>query len=102
MYNDDFICFRLRKIKDDPELDWKLDVEMTNWALESVAFVALGARIGCLEENLTPDHPSRQLVECAKAMIDLSFKLEILPSLWKIYPTKNYKKLIDVLDRQWK
>lgn len=75
---------------------------MTMWSLESVALVGLGARLGCLEDDLKDDHPARQLMKCAKDIIDLSFKVELLPpSIWKYIATPNFKKLMNTYDLQW-
>ncbi|XP_073956280.1 cytochrome P450 CYP12A2-like isoform X2 [Choristoneura fumiferana] len=78
------------------------DLEMTKWSLESVALVGLGARLGCLEDDLKEDHPARQLMQCAKDILDLSFKTELLPpAIWKYIATPNFKKLMNTYDLQW-
>ncbi|KAM3965251.1 cytochrome P450 CYP12A2 [Aphomia sociella] len=93
---------RLIKIKDEKEYMQKnFDLEMTKWALESVALVGLGNRIGCIQDNLKEDHPARQLIHCAREIMDLAYKIEFFPSPWQKHSTKNFKKLIEVLDVQW-
>ncbi|XP_069359520.1 cytochrome P450 CYP12A2-like isoform X2 [Maniola hyperantus] len=92
---------RLQRIKKDASLQEDLDLEITKWSLESVAVIALGTRLGCLEDNLTEDHPGRVIIKCAQDVINLSMKLEFLPSLWKYYATSNYKKIIKTFDLQW-
>lgn len=100
-YMVNFSVLRIGRMKDDPDFGDKLQLEVTKWALESVAFVGLGARIGCLDDDLPDDHPARQLIECAHNILDLTFKLEIMPSIWKMYPTRTFKKMMQFLDRQW-
>nr|QZP43544.1 cytochrome P450 monooxygenase CYP333A26 [Ephestia elutella] len=92
---------RLQNQGDYLKENW--DHEMINWALESVALMAMDAQLGCLNDDLNSDHPSKQLIKCAKDILDLSFTLEILPtSIWKRFPTKSLKKLIKTFDLQWK
>ncbi|XP_059048495.1 cytochrome P450 CYP12A2-like isoform X2 [Achroia grisella] len=93
---------RLIILKDKEDyLENNMDLEMTKWALESVALVGLGNRIGCMEDNLKEDHPGRQLIQCSRDMIALAYKLEFLPSLWQKYSTKNFKRLVKTMDLQW-
>ncbi|XP_064292414.1 cytochrome P450 CYP12A2-like isoform X2 [Plodia interpunctella] len=94
---------RLIRLQDQGDyLKENWDKEMINWALESVALMAMDVRLGCLKDNLGKDHPSKQLIQCAKDILDLSFRLEILPiSIWRKYPTKTLKKLVKTFDLQW-
>lgn len=93
----------MAKLKDDPNyLENSFYLEMTKWSLESVGLVGLGARIGCLKGDLEEDHPGRQLMQCAKDLIDLSFKLEMYPGIWKYIETPMFKKAIKTCDIQWK
>ncbi|XP_046965915.1 cytochrome P450 CYP12A2-like [Vanessa cardui] len=93
---------RLKKLQEkDNYLEQNLDLEMTKWSLESVAVVGLGTRLGSLEDNLANDHPARILIQCAQDLLNLSWKLEFFPSLWRYYQTRNFKKLVKTLDLQW-
>ncbi|CAH0715572.1 unnamed protein product, partial [Brenthis ino] len=92
---------RLNKLKNDPYLQQNLDLEMTKWSLESVGVIALGTRLGCLKDSLSDEHPARILIKCARDMIDLSYKLENRPSLWRYFPTRNFKNLVKTFDKQW-
>lgn len=74
---------------------------MNKWSLESIALVALGSRMGCLEDNLTEDHPGNQLMQCSKAIIETAFELEFLPSVWKYISTPNFKKIMKTYKTQW-
>ncbi|CAB3221934.1 unnamed protein product [Arctia plantaginis] len=93
---------RLKRIKEDKTyMTNKFDYELTKWSLESVALVGLGARLGCLTDELTPEHPASKLMKCAKDMMLLSFKLEFFPNPWKYFATPTFKKLMNTLDTQW-
>lgn len=74
---------------------------MNKWSLESIGLVALGSRMGCLDENLTEDHPGRKLMQCAKDMIETAFELEFLPSIWKYVSTPAFKKIMNTFNTQW-
>lgn len=76
-------------------------IEANKYSLESIGLVALGARLGCLEDNLTPDHPASKLMKCAKDIVKLAFQLEFLPNPWKYISTPAYKKIIETYDTQW-
>ncbi|XP_053609161.1 cytochrome P450 CYP12A2-like [Plodia interpunctella] len=98
---DDMVDRLIRLDKEDGYFKENWDNEITKWSLESVAFVGLGTRLGCLKDGLGEDHPSRQLIKCGKDIPSLSFKLEFFPSMWKLLPSRTYKKLIETLDLQW-
>lgn len=74
---------------------------MKKFALESVALVCVGARLGCLEDNLAEDHPAEQLRICAKDILDLAFKYELMPTIFKKFNTRMFDRLIQLLDIQW-
>ncbi|XP_026329292.1 cytochrome P450 CYP12A2-like isoform X2 [Hyposmocoma kahamanoa] len=77
------------------------DAEMKKFALESVALVCLGARLGALEDNLTEDHPAEQLRICSKELFDLGFKYELMPKLLQKFNTRMFNRLMKLLDTQW-
>ncbi|XP_032517342.2 cytochrome P450 CYP12A2-like isoform X1 [Danaus plexippus] len=87
--------------KDARYMQENFDFEITKWSLESVAVIALGARLGCFQNDLPESHPARILIECAKDIINLSWKLEFRPSMWKYLATKNFRKIIRAFDLQW-
>lgn len=97
-----FIILRISKLKDQKEsLQKDFELEITKWSLESIALVGLGSRLGCMRDDLTEDHPAGKLIQCAKDILDLSFKLEFMPSPWKYISTPNFKKIIKTFDTQW-
>ncbi|CAH0551466.1 unnamed protein product [Brassicogethes aeneus] len=68
------------------------------WALESVAVVAIDERLGCLDPNLPPDSPQNKYVDSVLEMLDLVYYLDILPSMWKYYSTKRWKRFVRLMD----
>ncbi|KAJ0176637.1 hypothetical protein K1T71_007816 [Dendrolimus kikuchii] len=93
---------RLTRLKDQGDyLKQYYDKEVTRWSLESVAFVGLGTRLGSLNDGLPEDHPSNILIKCSKDIMDLTFKLELLPRFLKFFTKSTFMKLMDVLDLQW-
>ncbi|CAK1580242.1 unnamed protein product [Parnassius mnemosyne] len=92
---------RLNKCKHDKNyLQWNLDLEITKWSLESVAYIGLGTRLGCFQ-NGKENQKANILIKCARDMMELAYKLEFFPSPWRYFATPNFKKMIKTLDTQW-
>ncbi|XP_012280631.1 probable cytochrome P450 301a1, mitochondrial [Orussus abietinus] len=96
---DDFLV-KINKLRDKTtmELPETFNNELYKWALESMCVIALEHRMGCLESNLSPHSEPQQMIDDVHTMFDLFYKLEVLPSLWKVYRTPNLKKLFSTLD----
>ncbi|KAJ8731410.1 hypothetical protein PYW07_004574 [Mythimna separata] len=93
---------RIKRLKDDKAyLENNFNLELTRWSLESVALVALGSRIGCLDDNFTEEHPGRKLMQCAKDMLDTAIELELFSSVWKYIATPTFKKVMKSYQLQW-
>ncbi|CAG9786719.1 unnamed protein product [Diatraea saccharalis] len=98
----DELVSKLWKMKDHPEaLSREIESEITKWSLESVALVCLGKRIGCLQDNLSDDHPAKALTYCSKSIPDLSFKLEFAPRFINKRNSSWFKQLMNIFDLQW-
>ncbi|CAK1551042.1 unnamed protein product [Leptosia nina] len=98
----DDLVTRFMKLKDDTAtLNKNFDEEITKWSLESVAFVGLGSRIGCLEDDLKDDDPANTLILCAKEVLEYTWDLEFKPNPWRYFPTPSFKKLMRTYERQW-
>nr|ARN17940.1 cytochrome P450-17 [Cephus cinctus] len=91
---------KMRKLRDPEtlELPKSFNNEMNKWALESICAIALDQRLGCLEFDLPTDSEPQIMINAVHDMFDLFYKLEILPSLWKVYRTRNLKKLFHCFD----
>lgn len=80
------------------ELSPSFNNEMNKWALESICAIALNHRLGCLKSNLAEDSEPQKMINSIHEMFDLMYRLELMPSLWRIYNTRTLKKFFNVLD----
>ncbi|XP_072761568.1 probable cytochrome P450 12a5, mitochondrial isoform X2 [Anoplolepis gracilipes] len=96
---DEFVK-KMRTLRDPETLELLDDFknELYKWALESICSIALDCRLGCLKSNLAADSEPQIMINCVHKMFDLMYRLDILPSLWKYYNTRNLKKFFHVLD----
>lgn len=78
----------------------EFDVEMNLWALESIATVALGCRLNCLDGSLAEDSPERQLIQCVHDLFVMADKLDFRPGLWRYISTPNYRKAMKLYAHQ--
>ncbi|XP_035720111.1 probable cytochrome P450 12b2, mitochondrial isoform X1 [Vespa mandarinia] len=80
------------------ELPTSFNNEMNKWALESICAIALNHRLGCLKSNIAEDSEPQKMIDSIHDMFNLMFRLELMPSLWRIYNTRTLKKFFNVLD----
>lgn len=66
---------------------------MTDWALESVAVIALDTRLGLIQ-----DANKSKLASLVKKVFELTFEYDIQPSIWRYYQTKGFKSLLKIYD----
>ncbi|XP_035220008.1 LOW QUALITY PROTEIN: probable cytochrome P450 12a4, mitochondrial [Stegodyphus dumicola] len=75
--------------------------DLHKWALESIAFVGLDTRLGCLESNLLPESDGLRMINSVQTQFDLMNKLEAFAGnfqFWKYFPTPTWKKFIKAAD----
>ncbi|KAG8221872.1 hypothetical protein J437_LFUL003248 [Ladona fulva] len=72
--------------------------ELFKWSLESIAFIALDKRLGCLAPNLPEDSEPQRMIHAVGDFFDNIFALEVGPPIWKVYPTAAWKKFVKALD----
>lgn len=90
---------RMKSIRDENNMITKnFDTEMNLWALESIGTVALGCRLNCLNSDLAPESPERQLIQCIHDLFITANELDFKPSLWRYYPTSTYKKAMKLYE----
>ncbi|XP_046751899.1 cytochrome P450 CYP12A2-like [Diprion similis] len=91
---------KIRSLRDPESLEMpaSFNNEINKWALESICMIAFDHRVGCLEPNLAKDSEPQIFINNVNDMFELMYKIEILPSLWKLYDTRNLKKLFNILD----
>lgn len=75
--------------------------ELFKWALESVTYILFNERMGCLEDNISPDSISQRYIRAVNEFFQLSAKVELssLP-IWRVFPSlsPSYQKLKKVHD----
>ncbi|XP_071452596.1 probable cytochrome P450 301a1, mitochondrial [Hetaerina americana] len=90
---------KMRGMRDEKEeLPDNFNNELFKWSLESIAYVALDARLGCLAPTLAPGSEPQRVIDAVNVALDKLFDLEIGPPFWKIMTTPSFKKFIDALD----
>lgn len=62
---------------------------LNKWALESVAYVFMGIRIGLLGDKKDPI--AEKFMKNVKYFFDYTYKLDVEPSIWKFYKTPTFK-----------
>ena len=95
---DEFIarCLTLRDT--NSELPDDFDNEIHKWALECIGFVALDARLGCLEPNLSPDSEPQQIIDAARFALRNIAVLELKAPYWRYVPTPLWTKYVKNMD----
>ncbi|XP_037910565.1 probable cytochrome P450 12a4, mitochondrial [Hermetia illucens] len=95
---DEFIQ-RMRKIRDSKtyELPENFEEELNRWSLEAISIIALDTRLGIMG-NLDKNSKEHEFIAAAKAFFYLLSTLDFKPSLWKIFPTTDFKEMMRVLD----
>ncbi|XP_070157451.1 probable cytochrome P450 12b2, mitochondrial [Polyergus mexicanus] len=91
---------KMRTLRDPKTLELPDDFknELYKWALESICSIALDCRLGCLKSDLAPDSEQQIMINSVHKMFDLMYRLDVLPSLWRLYNTRNLKEFFRVID----
>lgn len=63
--------------------------------MESIAVVALNQRLNLINGQ---NNDGKIFFNGLKEFLELSVELEIKPSLWRLFATKNYKRAMKLLD----
>ncbi|XP_055589270.1 cytochrome P450 CYP12A2-like [Uranotaenia lowii] len=84
----------LRDAKNEMPADFNQWIN--RWALEVMGVLALDTRLGVLEHD-QPEEAS-ELMRLIGEFLELSYQLDILPSVWKYYKTPTFNRFITVLD----
>ncbi|EFN89967.1 Probable cytochrome P450 12a5, mitochondrial [Harpegnathos saltator] len=72
--------------------------ELCKWSVEAICAIALDCRLGCLKHDLPANSEPQIMINNVHAMFDLMYRLEVKPSLWKLYNTRNLKKFFRTMD----
>lgn len=94
----DFIT-RVRSLRDEKqEMPDNFNNELYKWALESIVYIALDTRMGCLDDDLAPDSEPQKMIRAVQTIFDCSFKMDIKPSLWKLVSTPAWRDFVKASD----
>ncbi|KAF7283081.1 hypothetical protein GWI33_001487 [Rhynchophorus ferrugineus] len=72
--------------------------ELFKWTMESMAVIAYNKRIGVLDRNLDVNSKQQQFINSVLTMFDMSYKMDVLPSLWPYISTRNWRKFVNIMD----
>nr|WPM94880.1 cytochrome p450 302A1a [Polyphagotarsonemus latus] len=89
----------------DENLDENLEIDdfhevLFRWSLENTAALTLDIEFDVLKKNLTEE--LKLLIKSAHDTHAAVIETETSSDLWKIYPTKSYKKLVTAQDNMFK
>ncbi|KAJ1521165.1 hypothetical protein ONE63_002860 [Megalurothrips usitatus] len=88
---------RLRRLRDaDGDAPADFVNEIHRWSLESIARVALDARLGCLDD--APPADTQALIDAVNTFFMNVGVLELKPPVWKLLPTPTWRAYIRALD----
>ncbi|XP_075972391.1 cytochrome P450 CYP12A2-like [Anticarsia gemmatalis] len=92
---------RLKFLRDENNMIPNFEHETKLWGLESNAAVAIGKRLRCFSVNELDcaDPVITELIKETVAILELTDELERKPSLWKYFPTKDFRKFMHAADR---
>lgn len=85
-------------INKNSEMPESFQNEIYKWALESMGVIAYNKRIGCLDRDQDKSALGQKLINSSLELFDLMVKLDILPSLWPIISTRNWRRYVQILD----
>ncbi|KFB35468.1 cytochrome P450 CYP12F2 [Anopheles sinensis] len=78
------------------ELPANFDEWINRWALETMGVLALDTRLGVLKTDQTEE--AKKILALVRAIFDLMYEVDVLPSVWKYYKTPSFNKLMKVFD----
>ncbi|XP_030572608.1 probable cytochrome P450 12d1 distal, mitochondrial [Drosophila novamexicana] len=96
--NNEFIE-RIKEIRDPHTLEVPADFdqEISRLVFESIALIAFNRQMGIIRKNR--DNPDAlRLFKSSRLIFQLSFKLDVQPSLWKFVSTPTFRKLMRILN----
>ncbi|XP_050678132.1 probable cytochrome P450 12b2, mitochondrial [Leptidea sinapis] len=90
---------RLRHFRDDNNMiRKKITNEINLWSMESIAAIALGDRINCLDPNLPEDSPVNKLIENIAGFFEVSYLLDFQLNLWPYNQKKVLKRAMQIYE----
>ncbi|KAF5302351.1 hypothetical protein FQA39_LY10390 [Lamprigera yunnana] len=91
-----FFIKRMMEMKDkNDEMPADFDNEVHKWALECIGRVALDARLGCLDPNLSISSEPQKIIDAAKYALRNVAILELKFPFWRYFPTTIWQKYVN-------
>ncbi|XP_058453019.1 probable cytochrome P450 12a4, mitochondrial [Malaya genurostris] len=87
------IMTNLRDEKNELPADY--DQWLNRWALETMGVLALDTRLGVLKEE---SDEAKHIVTNIRKFFELTYEIEVLPSLWRYFKTPKFRQLMSTLD----
>lgn len=78
---------------DNGEMPGNFNEYLNRWSLESITAIALEKRLGLMDFNKANDAADK-ITTMIRKIFKLSLDLEIKPSIWRWYKTKEFKELM--------
>ncbi|XP_046666276.1 probable cytochrome P450 301a1, mitochondrial isoform X1 [Homalodisca vitripennis] len=90
---------RVRLIRNsDQEVPNDFLNEIHKWSLESIARVALDARLGCLDDSSSLQAETQALIDAINTFFHNVGVLELKIPFWRVFNTPTWRKYIGALD----
>lgn len=90
---------RIRKIRNDKlEVPPTFGNELCKWALESIMYIALDKRMGCLADDLKPDSETQKMIDSIQVIFDSLYILDFRMSPWKVLSTPTWRTFVKASD----
>ncbi|KDR20887.1 putative cytochrome P450 301a1, mitochondrial, partial [Zootermopsis nevadensis] len=90
---------RIRMIRDDKlEMPDDFGNELCKWGLESISYIALDTRLGCLNPELTADSEAQKMIDSVQVQFDCMHKMESGFPVWKYVSSPTWRKFVKASD----
>ncbi|XP_068083405.1 probable cytochrome P450 49a1 isoform X1 [Anabrus simplex] len=92
----------LERMKDLRDKNGQLPDDFINhmfrWALESICYIALDTRLGCLKPNNKPDSETEKLITAVQVVLKGMFTIDLPPYLIPSEREKLWKEMVESMD----
>ncbi|XP_069672594.1 probable cytochrome P450 301a1, mitochondrial [Periplaneta americana] len=95
---DDFLK-RIKSLRNEKqEMPENFMNELHKWSLESIVYIAMDKRLGCLEGELAPDSDPQKMIDAVRVIFDGIYKMEHKISLWQLISTPTWREFVKAFD----
>ncbi|KAJ9596905.1 hypothetical protein L9F63_012070 [Diploptera punctata] len=86
----------LRGDKEEMPADFKNEIQ--KWALESIVYIALDTRLGCLKSDLDSNSEPQKLINAVHVQFDSLSKMETGLPIWKLFSIPTWRAYVKSAD----